>query len=180
MAAQALAQSTIAATTVSLYLPFGGNNLAASIITAAPTATVYAIGCEIASGACAPGCSLDSSVTMTEGESTLHYTWTAGHRAVVAASGTLLVPDLTTVDCSLYGGTRATSAVCTGYSTVDGMGNMTAAPVTTTLAGSQVNYVAVTITAGPNGSATGVQPGPASGTSTPPAVATTNAAPATA
>ncbi|KAK3083570.1 hypothetical protein LTR53_020171, partial [Teratosphaeriaceae sp. CCFEE 6253] len=73
----------------------------------------------------------------------------------VAASGSSLVPDLTTVDCSLYGGTRATSAVCTGYSTVDGMGNMTAAPVTTTLAGSQVNYVAVTITAGLNGSATG-------------------------
>jgi len=42
----------------------------------APSATVYAIGCSTPSGACGPSCILTSSVTITEGASTLAYTWT--------------------------------------------------------------------------------------------------------
>ncbi|TKA82313.1 hypothetical protein B0A55_01443 [Friedmanniomyces simplex] len=182
MASHALAQSTTAPTTVSIYLPFDGDNLAASVITAAPTATVYAIGCEVQSGACAPGCSLDSSVTVTEGESTLRYTWSNGMHAAVAATGASLVPDVTTVACSLYGGTRATSAVCTAYSAVmaagipggPGMppgGMMNNGTQTTTLASSQISYIPITLNA-PNtmaatmgGSGTNTVSGPTSSSS---------------
>ncbi|KAK0336319.1 hypothetical protein LTR91_000882 [Friedmanniomyces endolithicus] len=204
MASQVLAQSSTTATptTVSIYLPFNGDSLAASIITAAPTATVYAIGCEVQSGACAPGCSLDSSVTVTEGESTLRYTWSNGMHAAVGPTGTALIPDVTTVACSLYGGSRATSAVCTAFSA------MPAAPPpphggvanggppmmsnngsqTTTLAQSQISYIPITIgvtdtvmpsassaAMGGSGSGSGTQTPGASGTGSAPAAATTNA-----
>ncbi|KAK4895154.1 hypothetical protein LTR27_006763 [Elasticomyces elasticus] len=174
IATMAVAQSnTLAPTTTSLYLPFGGDNLAASIITAAPSATVYAIGCEIVSDACAPGCSLDSSVTITEGESTLRYTWSNGQHAIAAASGTALVPDVTTVACQLYGGTSATSAVCTAMSALDkgamgmpmgpGMGLGNNGTQTTTLVASQMSYVPITVTAsGSMGPATNTVSGPSS------------------
>ncbi|KAK1081318.1 hypothetical protein LTR33_004791 [Friedmanniomyces endolithicus] len=193
MASQALAQSSTTATptTISIYLPFNGDSLAASIITAAPTATVYAIGCEVQSGACAPGCSLDSSVTVTEGESTLRYTWSNGMHAAIGPTGTALIPDVTTVACSLYGGSRATSAVCTAYSAIPA-----AAPPphggigpgvlsnngsqTTTLAQSLISYVPITIgvtdTVMPTASAAGGSGGSGgSATGSAPAAATTNA-----
>ncbi|KAH9836915.1 hypothetical protein Tdes44962_MAKER08395 [Teratosphaeria destructans] len=64
-------------------LPLGGSNsdLVASMITAGPSGTVYAIGCANqtntaqACGAMA-GCYLESSITVTQNESTVHYTWT--------------------------------------------------------------------------------------------------------
>ncbi|KAK0260963.1 hypothetical protein B0A54_01228 [Friedmanniomyces endolithicus] len=184
MASQALAQSstTVTPTTVSIYLPFNGASLAASIITAAPTATVYAIGCEVQSGACAPGCSLDSSVTVTEGESTLRYTWSNGMHAAIGPTGTALLPDVTTVACSLYGGSRATSAVCTAFSAVPaqpqpppngGIGPSVMSnngSQTTTLAQSQISYIPITI-----GVTNTVMPSPSSSSGSAPAVATTNA-----
>ncbi|KAK1017606.1 hypothetical protein LTR54_002264 [Friedmanniomyces endolithicus] len=235
MASQALAQSSTTATptTISIYLPFNGDSLAASIITAAPTATVYAIGCEVQSGACAPGCSLDSSVTVTEGESTLRYTWSNGmhaayvpnpnpnppkppptcaHRSTnstttrttdapnhlptnhphpnsIGPTGTALIPDVTTVACSLYGGSRATSAVCTAFSAIPaaapppphggiGPGALSNnGSQTTTLAQSQISYVPITIevtdTVMPTASAAGGSGGSATGSA--PAAATTNA-----
>lgn len=67
------------------------------------------------------------------------------HHRVASTGFTSLIADLTTVNCNLIGGTRASQAICTGSSAIPGLGNGTQ---TTTLASSQINYVAVTVTAG--------------------------------
>ncbi|KAK5127505.1 hypothetical protein LTR85_006844 [Meristemomyces frigidus] len=161
----ALAQSS---STVTLFLPMANQTgVLASVITAvsfsilcqraiyeskanvdpqAPSATVYALGCPSQSGACAPGCNFDTSVTVTEGVSTLAYTWTDGEAQVVG-SGTSLVPDIMTVNCAILGGTSATEAICTGHSY-----NTTQ---TRTLASALMHYATVTITAGASKMASG-------------------------
>jgi len=151
-ASYALAQgSSSSFPTVSLFLPMANQTgVVASVVTAAPSATVYAIGCATPSGACVTGCDFDTSVTITEGESTLAYTWTDGD-AQLATPGSSLTQDVMTVNCNLLGGTSATQAVCTGQSM-----NSTQ---TTTLAGSQLGYVAVTITAGATNMASGTAGG---------------------
>ena len=94
----------------------------------------------------------------------------------IAVTSGSLTQDVTTVNCALLGGTRATQAICTGASAVQGLGNGTQ---TTTLASSQLNYVPVTVTAGvenmnavshspssPSGSSGGTSGGGGSGSAT--------------
>lgn len=74
--ASAFAATTLAQTTVtSLYLyGFEGNDLVASVVSAAPEATAYFINC--AEGTDSNDCGFGQGVTFTEGPSTLaiHYT----------------------------------------------------------------------------------------------------------
>lgn len=65
-------------------------------------------------------------------------------------TGSSLIPDVTTVACSLYGGSSASSAVCTAYS-VPNSGAMDNGTETTTLYQSQITYMPVTVTASMDG-----------------------------
>ncbi|KAK6396589.1 hypothetical protein LTR65_008487 [Meristemomyces frigidus] len=140
----ALAQSS---STVTLFLPMANQT---GVVASAPSATVYALGCPSQSGACQAGCNFGASVTITEGVSTLVYTWTDSEAQVIGTN-TSLTPDIMTVNCALLGGTVATEAICTGYSL-----NSTQ---TTTLASALLNYVPVTITAGVSKMASGTSQG---------------------
>jgi len=148
-AAPTLAQTNTAYPTISLFVPLGAQGpLAASVITAAPSATVLAIGCmEDPAIVCATGCDLDNSITMTCGESTLAYTWT-GNDAQFNTNVSSLVRGVTTVSCALYGGTSATSADCTGVSALPSDNFSANSTTTTILNASQISYMPITITAG--------------------------------
>ncbi|KAF2771327.1 hypothetical protein EJ03DRAFT_349729 [Teratosphaeria nubilosa] len=184
-ATNVFAQSSDSASMASIVnLPLGGNNsdLVASMITAGPSGTVYAIGCANqtntaqACGAMA-GCYLESSITVTQDESTVHYTWTddggmiaitssvhvsgggvmtsmgrpaSSSAAAPTGSVTYVYPDIRTVGCQLYGGSTITSAVCTGESSIPGAGNKTES---VTLGTKDLSRVAVTVTAGASSNA---------------------------
>ncbi|GAB7361405.1 hypothetical protein MBLNU230_g1461t1 [Neophaeotheca triangularis] len=157
-------------TIVSLFLPLGAaKNLGASIITAAPHLTAYAIGCIPSASASdnsgttthsfdLEACGFRDSITLTEGVSTLIYTYNP-HVSGLSIEGTTLTPPpaessdpaLATVNCSFAGASSepsfkpASRAVCTGRSAIHGLGNVAS---TTTLASTQIEYVPVTVTAG--------------------------------
>ncbi|KAI7088679.1 hypothetical protein KC356_g3073 [Hortaea werneckii] len=144
----ALAQSATTTPTHTIWLPMASSgSVDASVITAAPNWTVYALGCGTASEPAFPSaCGLDTAYNITEGPSTLAYSFSNDAAKLPGATGTPLSPtDLVTMDCRMDGGTRASQAMCTGHSVIPGLGNGTD---TTTLASSQLNYVPVTITAG--------------------------------
>ncbi|GAB1742443.1 hypothetical protein NU219Hw_g7989t1 [Hortaea werneckii] len=144
----ALAQSATTTPTHTIWLPMASSgSIDASIITAAPNWTVYALGCGSASESAFPStCGLDAAYNITEGPSTLAYSFSNDVAKLPGATGTPLSPtDLVTMNCRMDGGTRASQAMCTGHSVIPGLGNGTD---TTTLASSQLNYVPVTITAG--------------------------------
>ncbi|EMC97212.1 hypothetical protein BAUCODRAFT_32953 [Baudoinia panamericana UAMH 10762] len=143
VASVALAQNS-STPTVTMFLPMAhGSNVAASILTSAASSTVYAIGCLQSNNACAAGCTFSESVTVTGGPSMLRYVWTDGDRAVTSGTNGSLIHPVTTVSCNLIGGTRATQAVCTGYTMPNGARN---ASQVTTLSSSQLNYVPVMVT----------------------------------
>ena len=78
-------------------------------------------------------CDFGSSVTLTEGQSTLIYTMRYDDQSPA------------TVNCNLEGRPYATAATCTGRSAISGLGNVAS---TSTLASSQISYASVPITAG--------------------------------
>ncbi|KAI7286078.1 hypothetical protein KC345_g1350 [Hortaea werneckii] len=145
----ALAQSATTTPTHTIWLPMASSgSVDASVITAAPNWTVYALGCGTASSPVYPSaCGLETAYNITEGPSTLAYSFSNNAAKLPGATaGTPLSPtDLVTMNCRMDGGTRASQAMCTGHSVIPGLGNGTE---TTTLASSQLNYVPVTITAG--------------------------------
>ncbi|KAI6954672.1 hypothetical protein KC321_g16215, partial [Hortaea werneckii] len=143
-----LAQSATTTPTHTIWLPMASSgSVDASVITAAPNWTVYALGCGAASSPAFPSaCGLETAYNITEGPSTLAYSFSNNAAKLPGATGTPLSPtDLVTMNCRMDGGTRASQAMCTGHSVIPGLGNGTD---TTTLASSQLNYVPVTITAG--------------------------------
>ncbi|RMZ00371.1 hypothetical protein D0864_03757 [Hortaea werneckii] len=143
-----LAQSATTTPTHTIWLPMASSGTVdASVITAAPNWTVYALGCGTASSPAFPSaCGLETAHNITEGPSTLAYSFSNNAAKLPGATGTPLSPtDLVTMNCRMDGGARASQAMCTGHSVIPGLGNGTD---TTTLASSQLNYVPVTITAG--------------------------------
>ncbi|KAK5110718.1 hypothetical protein LTR62_005595 [Meristemomyces frigidus] len=150
---------TNSASTVSLFLPVMASNLGGSIITAAPSATVYAISCITQTGACAATtCALNNqTLTVTEGPSTVAYTWTDNDRASIMTSGGSIQHPLTTVNCQIGGNT---STVCTGmWKTGSTVGTQI-----TTLTRGQVTYVPVAITGDAAMNGTYMTSNPTSGT----------------
>ncbi|KAF2166884.1 hypothetical protein M409DRAFT_22936 [Zasmidium cellare ATCC 36951] len=131
--------------TVSLYLPMGApSQIHASIISATPNETAYALGCT--DNATTSGCGYNPPITVTEGESTIIFTNT------YEGDQTTMTAEPLTMQCQLVGAHLydtpmhgATSAVCTGASAIAGLGRVQS---TSTLASSEINYVPVTITAG--------------------------------
>ncbi|KAI7608768.1 hypothetical protein KC346_g9483 [Hortaea werneckii] len=143
-----LAQSATTTPTHTIWLPMASSgSVDASVITASPNWTVYALGCDAASSPAFPSaCGLETAYNITEGPSTLAYSFSNNAAKLPGATGTPLSPtDLVTMNCRMDGGARASQAMCTGHSVIPGLGNGTD---TTTLASSQLNYVPVTITAG--------------------------------
>jgi len=94
---------------------------------------------------------LQSTITVTGGESTLIYTYNPVVTTDDGMPGTSIHPPPTTthsgatINCNMSGGTRATAATCTGSSQIEGLGRIGSS---TTLASTQINYATLTITAG--------------------------------
>lgn len=117
------------------------------------TQTVFAIDCREASNNATttdPACSFDSSITLTQGPSTVVYTMSVTDNK---ASHPLIEPgQRTTIDCVIYGAdlrrtplVSASKAVCTGSVPISDLGYV---GTTTTLLSDQLRYVGVTVTAG--------------------------------
>ncbi|KXS93706.1 hypothetical protein AC578_3841 [Pseudocercospora eumusae] len=140
------ASATASTSTVSLFLPMHTpEQIQASIISASPNQTAYALGCT--NNDTTTACAWNPPITVTEGESTIIYTNT--HRWQEDFTYDILHM---TMQCELFGAHTtenpfqgATSAVCVGSSAVSGLGVVV---TTSTLASTQLGYVPVTITAG--------------------------------
>ncbi|KAF2722546.1 hypothetical protein K431DRAFT_293443 [Polychaeton citri CBS 116435] len=149
------------ATAISLFLgpETAHGELGASVISVNESQTEFKLECLASLGSHSsfptPPCGLASPITITEGVSTMVYTINRSLKptSAVPADNTaaLPTPDSTDsaishfVNCELHGGTRATKAICTSHSVIQGLGDATG---TTTLASTQISYVPVFITAG--------------------------------
>ncbi|KAF2479849.1 hypothetical protein BDY17DRAFT_312788 [Neohortaea acidophila] len=121
--------------TRSVFLPISlTEQLAASVVTAAPSSTVYAVSC----AASVSNCPVNSAISITEGSDLF----------AVAAPASLLGRGAGTISlsCELAGGATATAATCTAASVNSGLSLATVS----TLSASQIYYVPLTITAGQN------------------------------
>ncbi|KAI5359771.1 hypothetical protein Slin14017_G093320 [Septoria linicola] len=121
------------------------DQIEASIISASPNHTAFALGC--VNGASTASCGWDPPITITEGESTV--IWTNTHKGQEDVSAT--IPYMT-LECALVGAHTtaspihgASSAICTGRSTIGGLGVVAS---TSVLASTEITYMPVTITAG--------------------------------
>ncbi|CAK1362520.1 unnamed protein product [Cercospora beticola] len=131
---------------VSLFLPMGSpDQIEASIISASPNHTAFALGC--GNNVSTSDCGWDPPITVTEGESTI--IWTNTHKGQEDVSATI---PFMTLECALVGAhttespiNGASSAVCTARSTINNLGVVAS---TTVLASTEISYMPVTITAG--------------------------------
>ncbi|KAK5171452.1 uncharacterized protein LTR77_004597 [Saxophila tyrrhenica] len=116
-------------------------NLGASIVTAAPNATEYALSClSTPSQNSDDTCAFATPVTITEGPGTLVYTifYHDDEGATTNAAPA-------TINCALSGSPSVTAATCIGRSAIAGLGEFAS---TSTLAYSQILYATLAVTAG--------------------------------
>ncbi|KAF2210339.1 hypothetical protein CERZMDRAFT_99403 [Cercospora zeae-maydis SCOH1-5] len=136
--------SPVGTSIVSLFLPMGSpDQIDASIISASPNHTAFALGC--GNNASITDCGWDPPITVTEGESTI--IWTNTQNEDLSATAPIM-----TLECALVGAhttespiNGASSAVCTARSTIENFGIVAS---TTVLASTEISYMPVTITAG--------------------------------
>lgn len=137
LASSAMAQSS---TVVSIW-GFGGDaadTIVASVATASPAATVFVLGCPEGSNHCA----FPEDVTVTQGPSTLNYAITVAGDDILQPSGGPTPSSITySLDCKR---SASAQAVC-GYTQLS-LGESEVR--TTTLSGTVMNSVPVTVTAG--------------------------------
>lgn len=149
LAGQAMAQSSV----VSIWgLGADDQALYASVVSANPSATVLAINCP--SGEDSTECGFDGAVTITEGPSTLHIVTTAAVDAGDLAAATTAADTAAATSGADLSITVTVTLDCTRTGTADGtcayteeVAGTTSAS-TTTLIGTDLSEMPITITAG--------------------------------